>query len=74
MNEVHLSEIDRALLVISEARECAARTARALKGEGGDDALIAALERADGDLLSVHGELMRAVYFPPTSQQLRLAG
>jgi hypothetical protein len=70
----HLGEVDNALLLISEAREFVERTARRIDGEGGDAQLITALEEADRDLLSIHGELMRATYFGSSKEQLKLAG
>lgn len=74
MNPAHLAEVDRALLLISEAREFAERTARVVAGEGGSEALVTALEAADRELLSVHGDLSRGAYFPDSREQLRLAG
>lgn len=75
MSHVHLAEVDRALLLISEARERAERAGRAIERDGGDAHLVAALGEADRSLLAVHGELMRAAYFPSSAaEQLKLAG
>jgi hypothetical protein len=74
VNPVHLAEVDRALLLISEAREFAERTARLVAGEMGDAGLVSALEAADRELLTLHGHLSRAAYFPGSREQLRLAG
>ena len=75
MNQGPLEEIDRTLLFISEARERAERAARSIKREDPEPHLVKALEEADRRLLAVHTELMRAAYFPASSeQQLKLAG
>ncbi|MGB2876393.1 MAG: hypothetical protein WBB76_13100 [Gaiellaceae bacterium] len=76
MPSTHLADIERALLVISEARERAEQAARSVKKDEGDATIVAALEEADESLLAVHGKLMRAAYFPAggTERQLRLAG
>lgn len=74
VNQAHLAEIERTLLYISEARERAERTARSMRRDEGDPRLVSALEDADRGLLAVHGELMRAAYFPASSEQLKLAG
>lgn len=76
MQPTHLADIERALLVISEARERTEQAARSLKRDGGDVGIVGALQEADDDLLAIHGKLMRAAYFPAggTEQQLRLAG
>jgi hypothetical protein len=74
VNPAHLEEVDKALLLISHARERAERAARAIRSEDAGSRLAAALEEADRRLLVVHSELMRSSYFGDTSEQLKLAG
>jgi hypothetical protein len=74
VNQAHLAEVDKALQLISEAREFVERTARTVAAEGGDPGLVAALEDAEHDLDGIHGSLTRATYVPASREQLRLAG
>ena len=73
MNPAHLGEVDKALKLISEAREFVERTTRMVAGDGGDPGVVAALEDAEHDLDGIHGSLTRATYVP-AREQLRLAG
>lgn len=71
MTAPDLEAIDRALLVISEARERAESAAR----ECAEPRVVDALESADRALTSVYNDLWRAVYMPAAGdEQLRLAG
>jgi hypothetical protein len=77
MTPEQLAEIEAALLCISEARERAERVGRELRREHADEAIVGALETANRDLLGVHGELMRRIYFGEIAnlaEQLKLAG
>lgn len=74
MSSSHLDEIDRTLLLIAEARECAERTARTMRQEVGDARLACALDATDQSLLAVHAELLRTAYLAPGREQLKLAG
>lgn len=76
MTNDHLEGVEAALLCLSEARERAERAARDLRGAPEHEGLAAVLEDADRRLLALHGELMRAAYFPRTASaeaQLELA-
>jgi hypothetical protein len=64
MTSQHLEQIEAALLCVSEARERAERAAQSLRGEDGHAELVLALENADRQLLALHGEVMRAAFFP----------
>ncbi|MHB8643020.1 MAG: hypothetical protein ACYDA3_09075 [Gaiellaceae bacterium] len=71
MTEAELAHVDATLLLIAEARD---RAERAIRELGGSQ-LVAALDAAERDLLAVHNQLHRAVYFPSTGEtQLKLAG
>jgi hypothetical protein len=72
VNEVELSHVDATLLLIAEARDRAERALRELPASSEACAALASVER---DLLTVHNELHRSVYFPgASSTQLKLAG
>jgi len=74
MTESQSAIVDAALLCVSEARERAENAARALRANGNADAADA-FARADARLFELHGDLMRAAYFPaPEAAQLKLAG
>jgi hypothetical protein len=73
MNETCLAEIEKTLLVISEARELAERTAKTIRQEQADHHLVEALNEADQELLALHRRLMESAYFGAPSGQLRLA-
>jgi hypothetical protein len=74
MDPAQLEAVDRALLVIGEARERAEQAAKTVR-TGDNRSLLDALENADRSLLAIHGALMRAAYFPaaPADEQLKLA-
>lgn len=69
------AEIEKVLLLVSEACERAHRAARTLARDAAEPHLVEALEEADRELLALHRRLMDRTYFaPPTgaAQQLRL--
>jgi hypothetical protein len=74
MSEGHLSEVEKTLLYISEARERAVRARAALKRAGAEPHLIAALKAAEEALADDHRKLMQRTFFAfPSSDQERLA-
>lgn len=76
MDPAQLVEVDKALLVLSEARERAESAARAMRRDGVEPQVAEAFEEADRKLLAIHGDLMRVTYFgaPTGNSQLKLAG
>jgi len=74
MSESHLSEVEKTLLYISEARERAERARAALDGAGAEHHLIAALKAAEEALADDHRKLMQRTFFAvPSSGQESLA-
>ncbi len=74
MSESHLSEIEKTLLYISEARQRAERAGGKLESAGAEPHLVAALEAAEQALADDHKKLMQRTFFAvPTSGQARLA-
>lgn len=73
VSSADLEIIEQTLLVIAEARERAERVAKSLKRSDGGAVLVEALEKADKTLHDVHGEIMRAAYFPSRETQLSLS-
>jgi hypothetical protein len=63
MNEDHLSEVEKTLLFISDARERAQKGADALQRKGADQHLVDALRAAESDLADLHRTLMQQTYF-----------
>ncbi len=72
MASEHLELVDDVLLLVSEARERAEGAAKQLRNADGEHHLIEALDGADRDLLRIHNELQRFVYFGGASKQLEL--
>ncbi len=73
MSESHLSEVEKTLLYISEARERAGRAVNNLEGTGAEPHLIAALEATEQALADDHRKLMQRTFFAvPSSDQERL--
>ena len=72
VNERHFSEIEVVLLYISEARERAEQTAKALRKEGAAEHLVEALEAAERDLEQLGRTLMQRTYFAVPKEQLAL--
>ena len=72
VNEQHFKEIEVVLLYVSEARERAERTARALRKDGADDHLVEALETAERELEELGQLLMQRTYFAVPKEQLTL--
>ncbi len=74
MSESHLSEVEKTLLYISEARERAGRARAALESAGAEPHLIAALKTAEEALADDHKKLMQRTFFAvPNTDQERLA-
>ena len=73
MNERHLSEVEKTLLYISEARKRAEKTARELKSDGAEPHLVDALLLAERELEAVGRKLMQQTYFAVPKEQLSLA-
>jgi len=74
MSESHLSEVEKTLLYISEARERAERARAALESADGEPHLIAALKATEQALADDHRHLMQRTFFAvPSSDQERLA-
>jgi hypothetical protein len=74
MSESHLSEVEKTLLYISEARGRAGRARAALDSAGAEPHLIAALKATEEALADDHRKLMQRTFFAvPSSDQERLA-
>jgi hypothetical protein len=72
--EKHMSEVEKTLLYISEARERAERAYKALEEAGADLHLIRATRDAEQALAAEHKRLMQATYFAvPQDDQERFA-
>jgi len=71
VTEAELAHVDATLLLIAEARDRAERAIRELSRSD----VVPALVAAERDLLALHNQLHRAVYFPAADEtQLKLAG
>jgi hypothetical protein len=66
MSESHLSEVEKTLLYISEARERAGRARAALDSAGAEPHLIAALKATEEALADDHRKLMQTHPFSPS--------
>ena len=74
MSESHLSEVEKTLLYISEARERAERARSALEKADAEPHLIAALKETEQALADGHRKLMQRTFFAvPSGDQERLA-
>ena len=74
MSESHLSEVEKTLLYISEARQRAERARSTLESAGAEPHLVAALKATEQALADDHKKLMQRTFFAvPTSDQERLA-
>ncbi len=74
MSERHLSEVEKTLLYISEARERAARACTALESADAEPHLIDALKATEQALADDHRKLMQRAFFAvPSVDQNRLA-
>lgn len=74
MSESHLSEVEKTLLYISEARERAQKARVVLEGAGAEAHLVAALKAAEQALADDHRHLMQRTFFAVSSNdQERLA-
>ena len=72
MNESHFVEIERALLVVSEARQRLERTAKAIAKDGAEPHLVEALEEAAREIDETLRRLMQGTYFAVPADQLTL--
>jgi hypothetical protein len=70
MTDSHSAEIERTLLLISEARRRAEKTAKSLRAEGAEAHLVAALEQAERELEALGRKLMQETYFAVPNDQL----
>ena len=70
--ESHNGEVEKVLLYISEARERAERARVAIARDGGEQHLIAALERTEEVLRQEHRRLLQATFYAVPDQE-RLA-
>lgn len=70
-----MSEVEKTLLYISEARERAERACKALEDDGdAEPHLIKALRQTEATLAAEHRRLMQATYFAvPQDDQERFA-
>ncbi len=74
MSESHLSEVEKTLLYISEARERARRARTALESAEAEPHLIAALKATEHALADDQRKLMQRTFFAvPSGDQDRLA-
>lgn len=74
MSESHLSEVEKTLLYISEARQRAERACSILEKAGAEPHLIAAVKAAEHSLADDHRKLMQRAFFAvPSSARERLA-
>jgi hypothetical protein len=72
MEEEHFAEIDVAMLYVEEARSRAERAVDALRRNGADDHLIAALTQAERELSDVARRLRQGTLFAVPKEQLSL--
>jgi hypothetical protein len=68
-----LTQVDRALLCISEARERTEQAARTMREADAEPSLVSAMEAADSELLAIHRRLMQSAYFGARAEQLKLS-
>lgn len=72
MDEKHFEEIDVAMLYIEEARKRTERAATALRADGAEQHLIAALKRTEEELSDVARRLRQGPFFAVPKEQLHL--
>jgi len=63
MNERHLSEVEKVLLYIGDARMRAKRAGAALAKDGADAHVVAALAGAERELAALHRRLTQGTYY-----------
>jgi uncharacterized protein Yka (UPF0111/DUF47 family) len=73
MNEAHFGEIERLILVVSDARERAQRVARDLERDDAEPHLVAAVAEVEKELDQVSHRLMRKTYFAVPKEQLTIS-
>lgn len=69
MDEQHFAEIDAALMYIEDARARAERAAADLRRAGAEPHLVAALERAKGELSATQKTLLQRTHFVAPAAQ-----
>jgi hypothetical protein len=72
MNEAHFAEIEKVLLYISDARERAERTRKALEKDGAEAHLIEAVRSSEDELARLHKRLLQQTHFAVPKPQLSL--
>jgi hypothetical protein len=74
MNERHSSEVEKVLLYIGDARTRAGRAADAVRKDGADPHIVAALTDAERELSELHRRLAQGTYYAvPDDASLKLA-
>lgn len=74
MNERHSSEVEKVLLYIGDARTRARRAADAVRKDGADPHIVAALTDAERELSELHRRLAQGTYYAvPDDASLKLA-
>jgi hypothetical protein len=73
MNEAHMVEIERAMLVVSGARKRLERTAELLAKDDAEEHLVEALREAERELDALSLKLMQKTYFAVSKEQLTLS-
>lgn len=63
MNERHSSEVEKVLLYIGDARTRARRAADAVRKDGADPHIVAALIDAERELGELHRRLAQGTYY-----------
>ena len=63
MNEAYFSEIEKALLFVSEARKRAGRSATTIERAGADEHLVEAMRDLEKGLAELHRLAMQQTYF-----------
>lgn len=72
MNEAHFGEIEKTMLYISDARERAERSVKALEKDGAEVHLVEALKAAEAELAALHKRLLQQTCFAVPKAQLSL--
>lgn len=72
MADEHLTEVERVLLYLSEARGRAERSAAALEEAGAELHVVAALRDTEAGLAELHRLLLQKAYFAVGGNQLFL--
>lgn len=73
VNEAHISEVERVLLYVSEARERAERARALLAKDGAEPHLVAALQESEERLRAEHSRLLQKTFYAVPGGQDKLA-